>query len=278
MKKFLIAACMLASSSSFAATHISLVSYFPPGGAVGKMADQIKASMDSSKYDVEVIYTKSCEQALQLTNNGTPNVFAFVASSDIRPGNKDAACNLDAVPEIKPVTSFDKSPYYFCNAVGNHISVADLKSKPVTVGVSRDLIDDAEYLLKGFPNAKIVPYRGGGLVVKAVAAKDVDLWIGGSTPIRAFPTVSCIGSTSTTDPRGMPFLGKIFGTNIEELFLSFIVYANPQTVGASLEALRGVAKNQQFRDFLVNEKITPVTDSMDAHMSKINKMHQLITK
>jgi hypothetical protein len=156
--------------------------------------------------------------------------------------------------------------------------VADLKSKQLTVGVSRDSIETAEYLLKGFPNAKIVPYRGGGLVVKAVAAKDVDLWIGGSTPIRAFPNVSCIGATSTNDPRGVPFLGKVFGTNMEEIFLSYIVYANPQTAGVSTDALRGVAKNQQFRDFLVNEKITPVTDSIDTHMAKVSKIYQTVKK
>jgi hypothetical protein len=278
MKKVLAVTSILflLSTTAVAKTNVTIVMPYPPGGTTHTIAEQIKANINP-RYDVELVFTKSCAQALQLVNDGPANTILYISSGDVRPNDPNVSCNLSEFPSIKPFANFGKTSYYFCNSPTSNVTLANIKSKTPTVGYTSDSLGFATYMTKDFPTVKLVPYRGSGLMVKAIAAGDIDMWIGGGNPKRAYPDVPCIGSTSKSDPYGVPFLGTVLNVDMDELFVSNIMFAKSAQPGA-IAAIDSAAKTTAFREFVKSGKIGEDTSPIDVHMKKIYNIYQITTQ
>ena len=282
MKK-LIAGFLIALTSAVASanTKLNLVTHYPPGGTVDTLMQQVKTILTSKNFDVEVIYVKTCGEAMNIRDKNK-NTIQVMFSSDFRPGDSNAVCVMDPRQDsINLVASFTSNPYYICNAPGKNFTVDNFKEE-ITIGIVRDTDEYASYLLENFPsktNVKLLPYRGGSLLAKAITAGDVEMWIGSTGAIRRFPESNCIGSTVKDDVRGKPFLGSILNKPLIEIRSVDLFFAkNNNLTSDVINSFKELPNSPDLKLFLEKGNISAVKNSPEDVLKEVINLYNTTKK
>jgi tripartite-type tricarboxylate transporter receptor subunit TctC len=280
LKAAVLAASFMVAQVAWA-EKITVVIPHPPGGGLDQVMQVIKSAAQRQGNEIEIQYHKSCAEAIEVVRRGDKNTFLNIASDVYDPKNPEAKCVLDSDKDkIQVWGSPVSSPYYFCSAPDKKFTLAEMSAQPQKVGVvsAPDLMAYLGYALTNTkqPNQiQVTPYRGGGEIVKAARAGDIDLWFGASQ-IRAFPSdqIVCYGSSVKNDPRGIPFIGDLVksGVNIPEFPLVNVLMAVPGNVSKTADsALKAAINSEELKAYVAK-------NFMAAGTFDGNKLHnELVT-
>lgn len=283
--KTLIVSTALFAGSATAAETITWVLPYGPGGGTDQVIQQLRPLIEARGHKIDVKYLKSCSQALEILHRNEPNTVLNVNSNVFEPGNPDAQCVMDADNDgIVLFKGLNSNPLYFCTAPGKQMGVVGLSTGEHRVGVvSEDqLLKYVNYILTNLTrehDVKIVPYRGGGQIVRAARAGDINLWFGGSQ-IAVFGKneISCFGSSVKNDPRGYPFVGSITnkGNNLAQFSMINLLWAKQGTISPDVQASFNAAINSpEFKQYLEEQKRVAVTDNNIELMTQLKELNVL---
>lgn len=241
------------------AAEITFLNPYPPGGTIDHTIKVLTPDLERRGHSVKTQYYRSCGEALAVLKESKSNHFLNILSTAYEPGNPTAGCVMDANRDrIDLVQGLHGSPWYLCSAPGKKFSAADLRDKPLRIGFVADFTDQAylTHWLRSLPMStdhKLVPYRGGGEVRRAIQAGDLDLWFGSANQLKNFPDSSCIGSTSKRDPQKLPFLAAY--TRTPSAFPALegynTLWSSKGTIDAKvLEDLKTVVQSESFQEYL----------------------------
>lgn len=260
MNKLLLAVGLLFSFQTFASEAITFLVPFPPGGTTDQTLQVIRPLLEQKGHAVEIKFLKSCSEALNILHRNSKNVFLNLLSSNFEPFNDDARCKMNAESDdIILFSSINENPSYICTSPGIDVSENDFFNKPIKMGYVPDaqITIYLRYFLDQTLSSNrimLVPYRGGGQIVKAALAKDIDIWFGGS-PLRKLKDqdITCFGSTMESNFYNFPFIGYL--TNLGDKLMEFsfmnILWAKQGTVSNSVkQSFQDVFSDQKFIDYL----------------------------
>jgi hypothetical protein len=260
MNKLFLTICLLFSFQAFASDKITFLVPFPPGGTTDQTLQIIRPLLEEKGHRVEIKFLKSCSEALNILHRDDENVFLNLLSSNFEPFNNDAQCKMNAETDgVVLFSSINENPSYICTSPGIDISKDDFFNKPIKMGY----VSDAQIIiyLRYFLNhtllqnqITLVPYRGGGQIVKAALAKDIDIWFGGS-PLRKLKDldIKCFGSTLKNNLYDFPFIGHLtdLDNNLMQFSFMNILWAKQHTVSDSVkQSFQEVFSDKQFIDYL----------------------------
>lgn len=220
-----------AFGASALAKEIELINYYKPGGGTDAVSRNLQTELGKKGLDVTIRYTQSCADALKYLNRN-PSSFIVGSSTDFNP-NRQGKCVMNADTDgIKLYTSVVTAPSYFCASPGKDITVDDLFQKELKIGISKDEVLSYyfQYFLNNTVkpnNIKIVPYNGGGDVIRAALAKDIDLWFGAGPAGRLIKEGSnCFGTSLKQSSQNYPFMGVFTtkGNDFPELPVYFVLW------------------------------------------------------
>jgi len=260
MNKILLTLCLLFSFQTFANDKITFLVPFPPGGTTDQTLQVIKPLLEEKGHKVEIKFLKSCSEALAMLNRDEENVFLNLLSSNYEPHDNDAQCRMNAETDgIVLFSSVNENPSYICSSPSVDVSEDDFFNKPVRMGYVSDsqIIIYLNYFLNHTASKTkitLVPYRGGGEIVKAALAKDIDIWFGGS-PLRKLKDldIKCFGSTLKNNPYDFPFIGYLTDLDNDLMQFSFmnILWTKENTVSDSVrQSFRSVFSSENFLNYL----------------------------
>jgi len=267
--KTLIAALVIAPMWVSAA-EITFLNPYPPGGTIDHTVKVLTPELEKMGHKVKTQYYKSCGEALNALREARPNHFLNILSTAYEPGNANAGCVMDArKDQIDLVQGLHGSPWYMCSAPGKQFTAADLQTQSLRIGYVADFVDQAylSHWLRNLPRAadtKMVPYRGGGEVRRAVQAGDLELWFGSANQLKNFPDSACIGSTSPRDPRGFPALATF--TRTPSAFPALegynTLWAPKGTVDSRvLQDIKTAVQGSEFQEYLKKNSFLTVDQS-----------------
>lgn len=272
--KSIMLSAALVTSGAMAAEKITWVLPYGPGGGTDQVIQQLKPLLEQQGHDVEVKYLKSCAQALEILHRNEPNTIFNASSNVFEPGRPDAQCVMDAKTDgIVLFKGLNINPFYLCTAPGKQMGLLGLSTGEKKVGVvaEEQLLKYVSYVLTNLKkdnNVKVIPYRGGGQVVRAAKAGDIDLWFGASQ-INVFNKneITCFGSSIKNDTRGYSFIGDITkqGNSFIEFPFINLLWVKEGLVTPDVAASFNTAVNsKEFKDYLVKtKKAIPPTNNVE---------------
>lgn len=257
--KHLVLALALSVPIWATAAEIIFLNPYPPGGTIDHTLKVLTPELERKGYRVKTQYYRSCGEALSVLKESKSNHFLNILSTAYEPGNKDAGCVMDSRQDrIDLSMGLHGSPWYLCSAPGKKFTAEDIQNSQLRIGFVADFTDKAyiTYWLQNLPaktDHKLVPYRGGGEVRRAVQAGDLDLWFGTANQLKNFPDSACIGSTSPRDPKKLPALATF--TRIPSSFPPLegynTLWSHKNTVDTRvLEDLTTVVQSESFQEYL----------------------------
>jgi len=285
--KSLILSTAFIATGAMAAEKITWVLPYGPGGGTDQVIQQLRPLIEARGHEVEVKYLKSCSQALDILHQNKPNTVLNANSNVFEPGNPDAQCVMDADKDgIVLFKGLNSNPLYFCTAPGKQMGVVGLSTGEHRVGVVSEmqLLKYVDYILTNLTrehDVKIVPYRGGGQIVRAARSGDIDLWFGGSQ-ITVFDKdeISCFGASIKNDPRGYPFVGEITtkGDTLTEFSLINLLWVKEGMISPDVaESFSAAVNSPEFKKYLEEKKRDAVTSSNAELMKQLEELNVLFT-
>jgi tripartite-type tricarboxylate transporter receptor subunit TctC len=268
------------------AEKIIVANPYPPGGSVDQIMQVIKSAAQRQGTEIEIQYHKSCAEAIDAVRRSDKNTFLNIVSDVYDPKNPDAKCALDSDKDgLQVWGSPASSPYYFCSAPGKKLSFDEMSAQPRKAGMvaAPDLMAYLGHVISNTkkPNQiQVVPYRGGGEIVKAGQAGDIDMWFGASQ-IRAFPAdqITCYGSSVRNDPRGVEFVGNLTkkGVSVPEYALVSILLTDPKTLSApAAKAMAAAINSAELREYMDKNKMAAGTLDGQLLHNNLVKLNQSI--
>ena len=268
LKSAFIAVVLVTSQVAWA-EKITVAIPNPPGGGLDQVMQVIKSAAQRQGTEIEIQYHKSCAEAIAFVRQKGKNTFLHIPSDVYDPKNPDAKCALDSDKDGLHVWgSSASSPYYFCSAPGKKLSFDKMLALPRKAGVASapDLMAYFGHVISNTkqPNQILVtPYRGGGEIVKAGQAGDIDMWFGASQ-IRAFPAdqITCYGSSVRNDPRGFEFVGNLTKESalVPEYALVNVLLTNPKNLSTpAAKAMAAAINSPELREYMDKNKMAAGT-------------------
>jgi len=191
---------------------IHLISHYKPGGSHGRALIEFKKYLDGQGYDTTIEHIPSCSKTLDKIKNEDGSNVLITISTEYKPGDPDAWCQYTADGDgFEIVHGLWQGPIYLCNVNNNKFTINDLFTKDIKIGTAVDSIPVLNSFLDNLPNgdkltAKVIPYRGGGALRRAVASHDVDMSFMSFQP--GNNSTTCIGASDVPNPINVDFYGK----------------------------------------------------------------------
>lgn len=287
LKPLIVTAAILMSQMA-QAEKITVVIPYRPGGAADQVMQVLKVAAQKQGNEIDIQYHRSCAESIEFVKNSQKNVFLSIGSDAYDPTNPGAVCKVThGVDNLRVWGSTSSSPFYFCSAPHRSMSFSDLVLMPRTIGATSvpDLMTYLNHILSNtlvHNQFKIIPYRGGGEVVKAAQSGDIDAWFG-SSQIKAFSSdkIVCYGSSVRDDSRKIPFVGNLVkpGISVPEYPLVNVLITNSKNLSREASNAMALAINSSdFREYLAKNKMTAGTFDGNTLHSELVNLTQSINK
>lgn len=252
---FLMASVVVMSASHAAKLQIAM--YYPPGGGTDAVSKIIQSQISQHGVDIELVYLKTCSDAIKFIRNN-PESFMMGPTTDYNPSGT-GQCILNAENDgIKLYTSVSLASIPFCARPGLNIAENELWNQPLTLGVSSDQV--VPFYFQHFLNNTLQPHNirivrltGGGAIIRAAMAGDIDLWAAIGPADRLISEgAKCFRSTFKND--SLPFIGELTsqGNNFPELPMNFVLWHTGSVDDRVNQAFIDVLGSNQYAEAIAS--------------------------